>query len=238
MFSYRLRMTALALSIGLASVGGFATSVLAEEDVAATVRGIPLDTPWKTTIYTLARTTFVHPAWGWQHSERNYLLARKLARIDRLTIETDVQFAAAFLHDMAAFAPFEQPGVEHGARAAQTSEGTLRAAGFPMAKFPAVAAAERAHMFYSPVGTASEARVLHDADSLDFLGAIGAARMLALVGEKTPDLSKTIATLRTFARDIPPKLVTQSGRKLGVERAAELTAFLDRFDAESAAVAR
>lgn len=38
----------------------------------ATPAGIPLNAPWKVKIYALAHTKFLHPAWGWQHSERNY----------------------------------------------------------------------------------------------------------------------------------------------------------------------
>lgn len=38
---------------------------------AATPAGVPLDTPWKVRIYKLAHARFLHPAWGWQHSERS-----------------------------------------------------------------------------------------------------------------------------------------------------------------------
>ncbi len=215
-----------------ANTAGAAASQTAQSTESAT--GIALDAPWKRTIYTLARTSFVHPAWGWQHSERNYNLALEFARADGLMVDRDVLFAAAFLHDMAAFAPFEKDGMEHGDRAAESSEAVLRDAGFPMAKFPAVAAAEKGHMFYSGVDAKyPEVSVLHDADSVDFLGAVGAARMLAIVGEKAPSVSKTVAQLRSFAHDIPAKLLTKSGRALGASRAAELTAFLDRLDTET-----
>ena len=200
---------------------------------AQTATGIALDAPWKATIYELARTTFKHPAWGWQHSERDYRLALEVAQGDRLTVDTDVLFAAAFLHDMAAFAPYEKKGMEHGDRAAETSEAVLRDAGFPMAKFPAVQAAERGHMYYSVAGTVPEAIALHDADSLDFLGSMGAVRILALTGEAKPDATGAIKTLRSFLRDIPPKLITNTAKRLGAQRFAELTAFLDRLQAES-----
>ena len=213
--------------------GTLCAYVRASEPSATSASGIALDTPWKVSVYALARKTFVHPAWGWQHSERNYAVSLGLAKADHLTVDTDVLFAAAFLHDMAAFAPFQKEGVEHGDVAAKASESVLRDAGFPMVKFPAVAAAERGHMFYSDAGSRPEAIVLHDADSLDFLGAMGAARLLALVGEKAPSVDKTVAELRSFAHDIPPKLLTKSGRALGVTRALELTAFLDRFEAEN-----
>ena len=134
---------------------------------AQTATGIPLDAPWKVTIYELARSKFHHPAWGWQHSERNYQIAMELARGDGLRVDTDVVFAAAFLHDMAAFMPCWDAKMEHGDCAAEQSGDILHAAGFPMQKLPAVLAAERGRMYYSSPGTQPEAIVLHDADSLD-----------------------------------------------------------------------
>jgi uncharacterized protein len=200
---------------------------------AATVTGIPLDAPWKVAIYHLARTHFIHPAWGWQHSERNYQLGMRLAKGDGLTVDTDVLFAASFLHDMAAFPPYAKKGMEHGDRAAQTSEAVLRDAGFPMQKFPAVQAAERGHMYYSNAGSDPASIVLHDADSLDFLGTIGAARMISLTGEKSPDFRAAVASLRAFEREIPSRLITKTARRIGAQRAAELARLLDQLQQES-----
>ena len=197
-----------------------------------TVTGIPLDAPWKVTIYRLAQATFVHPAWGWQHSERNYDIAMQLAGSEHMRVDTDVLFAACILHDMAAFAPYQAKG-EHGDVAARESEPILRAAGFPMAKFPAVQAAMRGHMYYSDAGTQPEAILLHDADSLDFLGAIGAVRILSLTGASKTSAAAAIAELRGFVRDIPPRLITTAAKTIGAERAAELKALLAAYDAES-----
>lgn len=202
-------------------------------DPPATASGIPLDAPWKVTVYDFARKTLRHPAWGWQHSERDYQLAIIVARGDALTVDTDVLFAAAMLHDMAGFPPYEKKGMEHGDRAAETAEPILREAGFPMQKYPLVQAAMRGHMFYSNAGTIPEAIALHDADSLDFLGTVGAARILALTGEQKPDIQAAIKTLRSFAHDIPPKLVTNTAKRMGAQRAAELTTFLDSLQTES-----
>lgn len=200
-----------------------------------TLTGIPLDAPWKVTVYTMVRARFVHPAWGWQHSERDYNVALRLARENRLAVDTDVLFAAAFLHDMAAFAPFDSghKGMEHGEVAALASEAVLREAGFPMAKLTRVQAAERGHMYYSDPGTQPEAIVLHDADSLDFLGAVGAARMIALTGERGPSFDRAVKQLRVFVSAIPPRLITPSAKLLGEKRAAELQTFLDSLTAEA-----
>ncbi len=198
-----------------------------------TATGIPLDAPWKATIYTLAQSKFHHPAWGWQHSERNYRIALELAQGDGLRVDTDVLFAAAFLHDMAAFMPCADTKLEHGECAAEQSGVLLRAAGFPMQKLPAVQAAERGHMYYSDPGTQPEAIVLHDADSLDFLGEIGAARMLSLTGADAESFARAVKALRSFVHDIPPRLITKTAQKIGAERAAALEQFLDALDAET-----
>ena len=197
--------------------------------------GIALDAPWKVTIFDLARRKFVHPAWGWQHSERNYVLGVRLAQGDALRIDTDVLFAAAFLHDMSAFMPCAAAKMEHGECAAQQSGAILRAAGFPMNKLAAVQSAERGHMFYSDAGAQPEAIVLHDADSLDFLGSIGIARMLSLTGEKAPSFAPSLKSLRSFLRDIPSRLLTKTAKQIGSVRTAELQRYLHEIDTEDPA---
>jgi len=102
-----------------------------------------------------------------------------------------------------------------------------------MQKYAAVAAAERGHMYYRDPGTQPEAIVLHDADSLDFLGAIGAARMLSLTGAAKPDFAPAVKSLRSFLNDIPPKLVTRTARAMAAVRVAELRQFLDALDREA-----
>ncbi len=130
---------------------------------------------WKVTIYDLARAKFHHPAWGCQHSERDYKIAMQLAQSEHLRIDTDVLFAAAMLHDMAAFMPCAQSKMEHGDCAALQSGDILRPSGFPMQKLPA---------------TQPEAIVLHDAD----------ARMISLTGEKAESFDGAIKALRKSLR--------------------------------------
>jgi len=224
----RAMIAALLLSMAVLMGPAFAA-----EASAVTASGIPLDAPWKVRIYELARAKFRHPAWGWQHSERDYLMAVRLAKGDGLHVDTDVLFAAAFLHDMAAFMPCGGQKVEHGECAARQAGTMLRGTGFPMRKLAAVQAAERGHMFYSNPGADSNAIVLHDADSLDFLGDIGAARLMALTGGKAPSFAPAVKTLRKFLADIPPRLITRTARQIGAERAAELQTFLGRLQSES-----
>ena len=212
------------------SLGGWAHAATSP---AVTPAGIPLDAPLKVRVYALAQKTFVHPAWGVTHSERDYLLAMRLAKDDELRVDTDVLFAAAFLHDMAAFHPCANAKMEHGDCAALQSGAVLRGTGFPMQKLAAVQAAERGHMYYSSPSSDPAAIVLHDADSLDFLGDVGAARMIALTGSNAATFAGAVKSLRSFVRDIPPRLITKSGRRIGAARAAELQAFLDALQSET-----
>ena len=225
--------TKLMIAAFLLALPVCAGSAFAAGAPAVTSTGIPLDAPWKVKLYELAHSKFLHPGWGWQHSERDYLMAVQLAKGDGLHVDTDVLFAAAYLHDMSAFMPCAGPKMEHGECAARQAGAMLRGTGFPMAKLAAVQAAERGHMFYSKPGSDPNAIVLHDADSLDFLGDMGAARLIALTGAKAPSFAPAVKTLRGFLEDIPPGLITKTAQRLGRERAQELQSFLDRLQDES-----
>jgi len=227
----RLVVTLAALAVAIAG-SAERPATAASSAVPKTATGIPLDAPWKIAIYHLATTKFKHPAWGWQHSERNYQIALRLAKGDQLKVDTDVLFAASFLHDMAAFPPYQKKG-EHGVVAAEESVAVLRAAGFPMEKIAAVQAAERGHMYYSDAGSRPEAIVLHDADSLDFLGTIGEARMISLTGESAASFRSGVTALRSFLHDIPPRLITKTAKSIGAQRADELKRELDELQSET-----
>jgi uncharacterized protein len=196
--------------------------------------GIALSSPWRAAIYAHARTKLLHPAWGWRHSERNFLLARQIAREEGLAVDEDVLFAAAFLHDSGAVAPFAKDGVDHAVRSAELAEPLLRKAGFPMARYPAVKAAILGHMFDKEAGSGAEAIVLHDADALDFLGATGIARRLSVTGG-APDMDSVMARLQAVYEQIPGHLVTATAKRMAIPRLVAMKAFFDQLKRESPA---
>src|SRR6516165_813073 len=61
---------------------------------------------WREVVRQFAAQHFKNPAWGYSHSVRDYKLAKDLAEADHATLDDDVLFAAAYLHDLAAFAPW------------------------------------------------------------------------------------------------------------------------------------
>ncbi|HEX8379266.1 MAG TPA: HD domain-containing protein, partial [Allosphingosinicella sp.] len=201
-------------------------------DPKVSAGGIHLSSPWRSAVYAHAREKLLHPAWGWRHSERDFLLARQIAREEGLTLDEDVLFAAAFLHDSGAIAPFARDGVDHAVRSAELAEPLLRKAGFPMAKFPAVKSAIIGHMFDKDAGAGAEAIALHDADALDFLGATGVARRLSATGT-APDMDSAFKRLEQVYEEIPGRLVTGAAKRMAIPRLVAMRAFFDQLKREA-----
>jgi HD superfamily phosphodiesterase len=209
-------------------------AVPADTQAAAAAPVAPAATDWRASVRTLAAKHFRNPAWGYSHCLRDYALARELAAADHVTLDDDVLFAAAYLHDMAAFKPWEKPKLDHSDVAADIVGTVLQRTGFPIAKIDAVRGAIRTHMYYrDPVGP--EALYLHDADALDWLGAIGIARVTALVDPEggDPDGPKAVKMLEDNLRDVPARVFSPAGKAMVPARKAELEAYLKDLRRES-----
>jgi len=209
-----------------------ANSALAQQ----TDSGISLDADWKQTVYDFVRENQQHTAWGLEHSERDYLLALELAQQEGLEIDLDVLFAAAFLHDMGAFEPYSERGSDHSQVAADSMAEVLEATGFPMEKLPLVQGAALAHMYYSAVPDEPHAQLLHDADTLNFLGAIGITRIISLTTREgmATDLPTAIATLDNMSQQLPASLVLETSKRMGEQRSSEMHAFISSLRDQSA----
>lgn len=189
---------------------------------------------WRTMLRDFAAEHFKHPAWGYSHCERDYALARDLAASDQVALDDDVLFAAAYLHDIAAFAPWADAKIDHADRAASIVDTVLKDTGFPMAKIDVVRSAIRTHMYQRDPG-GPEALYLHDADALDWLGAIGAARVLALIDPNggTPTGPQAIAMLEDNLAKVPSRVLSPAGRARVEARKKELEGFLKTLREET-----
>ena len=129
----------------------------------------------------------------------------------------------------------------------------LQAEGWPAERIAAVQHCIRAHRFRdrSEPPATLEAKVLFDADKLDVLGAIGAARTIAYAilagqpiyappsqkfrqtGEKEPGEPHSSYHEYLFKLShVRERLFTPTGKALAEERHAALCAFYDQLDAE------
>ncbi len=202
---------------------------------APTPAPAPVAGDWRGAVTGFAREHFRNPAWGASHCQRDYDLARSLAAADKVAIDDDVLFAAAWLHDMAAFKPWEDTKRDHSDVAAELMPKLLADWGFPAAKIPAVQAAIRTHMFYR-APAAPEALYLHDADALDWLGAIGVARVMALADPAggAPDGPTVVKLLESNLKDVPARVLSPAGQARMPALRDELATFLTNLKRETA----
>lgn len=182
---------------------------------------------WRAKVSAFAQEKFLNPAWGSSHSTRIYSLAKVLASEDKVVVDDDVLFAAAYLHDIAAFPPWFDAARDHSDVGAELMESILKETGFPMEKVDAVRGAVRTHMHYrDPVGP--EATYLHDADTLDWLGMVGAARMIALIDPKggQPNGSAAIKMIQDNLARVPGRTFSPAAKAREAERRDQLVRFM------------
>jgi uncharacterized protein len=211
--------------------------LLAQTTVPSTSQTSSQEPPagWREKIEQYAKAHLDHPAWGVAHARRNYELTKELARRSKMPIDDDAVYAAAYLHDIGAIEGYSKAGVEHMARALELIDPILIDAGFPKEKLPLVHAIVGNHMYFSdPKGQPDEAVLFRDADTLDFLGAIGVVRIFALTGKHrwAPDIDGAEATVRKNAAELPAKLTTAAAHAIAAARVAEMNDFLARLTAE------
>jgi len=170
------------------------------------------------------------------HNRRDYYWAKKLAAIDHVTLDDDVMFAAAYLHDVGSMEGWQVKDQEHGDTAAAKLDQMLAGTDFPKDKMDRVREAMRTHMFYRDPGPGAEARYLHDADALDNTGSVGIVWMmegLKIKGEGGFTSQKAIKILSGDASKIENGVVTPAGKAEMAIRIAERKALMEQLARET-----
>jgi uncharacterized protein len=172
------------------------------------------------------------------HQPRLYALTRLVGQ--GLVYDDDVVYAAAWLHDLGVFIghqpedPVELSRWDNVSYAVKQAPATLLEAGFPTTKVAQVVEAIRTHQPHmSP--SSIEGTILHDADILEQLGAIGILRVAAKIGRDTryPTFTDAAATLRKALAELPGKLHLDAAKTLAEPKIALLEGFLEGVDQES-----
>ncbi len=179
------------------------------------------------------------------HVLRVLALAERLAEMEGADL--DIVRAAALLHDVARGCEASPDG-DHALAGADVARQVLAAE--PRHRVEAVAHAIAAHRFRTgPEPQSIEAQVLHDADKLDAIGAIGVARAFAFGGrqgqrlwaEVPPDYAESEASRHRHTPvheyhlklvRIKDRLLTESARRLADGRHAFMVAFYERLERE------
>jgi uncharacterized protein len=185
------------------------------------------------------------------HVQRVYRMAERLAQEEGADLE--IVRAAALLHDVEGTMPGEAARANHHHSSADFAAVILADEGWPAERIAAVQHCIRAHRFRDnrePPQTI-EAKVLFDADKLDVLGAIGAARVVIYAaiagqplyaepserflthGEKEPGEPHSAYHEFIFKLSkIKNRLFTAAARSLADERHQYLEAYFDQLKLE------
>jgi uncharacterized protein len=181
-------------------------------------------------IEALVSRAGTHPIWGYTHCLRVLNLAEDLARTERVEYDPEILRLAALLHDVGlykAYALREGDG-GHAQRSAAVAARFLRDGDFPPRAARHVLDAIEHHPPGTPPGHSTEAALLKDAVALDYLGAIGLSRVLAMVGvdKDVPDLATAVRHAASLRRTLPDLLVYDASRRTSQLRAREMDDFL------------
>jgi len=193
------------------------------------------------------------PVHDFDHVLRVHRMAQRLGGLEGADL--DILQAAALLHDSRGSAPGGKgsPRIAHHLTSASFAGEVLTRKGWPQNKIEAVQHCIRAHRFRgedNPPQTL-EAQVLFDADKLDVLGAIGAARTIAYAAlegqpayaEPSEHFQKTGETLPDEPHSsyheflfklckVKDRLFTDSGRAIAEVRHSYLVNFYHQLQAE------
>jgi uncharacterized protein len=179
------------------------------------------------------------------HVLRVLALAERFAEAEGADLE--IVRAAALLHDIAR-GQGDRMTSDHAELGADLARHLL--AGHPAQKVEAVAHAIAAHRFRTgPEPQTLEAKILHDADKLDAIGAIGVARAFAYGGhegqrlwaEVFPGYEESQATRHEHTPvheyqmkllKIQDRLLTEGAQRFAVQRHVFMVAFFERLDQE------
>ncbi len=191
------------------------------------------------------------PVHGYDHVVRVYHMAERLAEEEGADLE--IVRAAALLHDAAGSTPGGEKRSEHHQHSAEFAADVLAKEGWNSERIAAVQECIRGHRYRNsgvPPATI-EARVLFDADKLDVLGAIGAARTIAYaVLAKTPHFeepsqqflesgSEAAGELHSAYHEylfklskVKDRLFTAAARRIARHRHRTMQIFFDELAAE------
>jgi uncharacterized protein len=170
-----------------------------------------------------------HPVWGHVHCLRVHALAKELAASEQLSYDEEILRIAALLHDVGLYKPYAfREAPDHAKRSADVAERILKDGDFPPQATKAVLDAIVHHPPGASPGGSAEAALLKDAVALDYLGAIGLSRVLAMVGteEDVPDIPAALWHAESLRRRIPGLLAFESSKGRARERVIEMDDFL------------
>lgn len=181
------------------------------------------------------------PADKFSHQPRLYSLACSLA--SGYEVDDDILFAACWLHDLGVFIGHRPEDLhalakwDNVAYAIAQAPTLLTSWGFPVGKITAVQEAIQQHHPQARP-TNIEAILLHDADILELIGAVGLLRTISKVGRDSrfTTFSDVLPVLERY-QQLEAELLTAPARELAQARLTLIRQFIAQAKEESQGIA-
>ena len=192
---------------------------------------------WRESMVAYIRVE-AQPADKFGHQPRLYALATRIGQ--GMDYDDGILFAGTWMHDLGVFVghrPRNPEGLacwDHVPYTIARSRELLRGWGFPAEKLDAVADAIQNHQSTGEPEKI-EATILHDADILEQLGAVGAMRTIVKVGRDTryPTFSSVLPVLYRAVNHLPHKLRLISSMSMAEPRIEVLRSFIAAVEEEA-----
>lgn len=195
------------------------------------------------------------------HIMRVYNLALKIAESEK-DVDFDILQAGVLLHDIGGAKEANDPigQTDHAVIGAEMSKPILEDFGFSAEQIKHIQACILSHRYRTDnLPETIEAKIVHDADKLETVGAIGLARAFAWIGKHKAKIYKTVnieeyikenlggkingriqdkskhsvqIQFETKDKFLLDKLYTETAKRIGQERLDYYKAFLDRLEKE------
>ena len=193
---------------------------------------------FRTSIETYIRENAL-PVDKYSHQPRLYALTLQLAQSAGLAYDDDILHAAVWLHDLGVFEghrPVDPDALskwDNVAYACEMIPALLTSWRFPAEKIPAVIDAIRQHVANGRPAT-PEAILLHDADLLELLGAVGIMRALSKVGRDTRYTTHgSVVKVIESALQLPDQLLLPAAKLIAEQKVSVLQMFLTALTNET-----
>ena len=194
------------------------------------------------------RMSGLKPSHGWDHVQRVAELARRIGLAEGA--DAFIVRCAAILHDIARESEDGPGGPCHAELGSKTAYDFLTARGLDAGRAEHIAHCILTHRFRGGREPETlEARVVHDADKLDSIGAVGIGRAFLFAGEvgaylhngdadilKTRAYTEEDTAYREYMvklRHVKERMLTRTGRSLAKRRHDFMVRFFERLQDEA-----
>ena len=165
------------------------------------------------------------------HGKRVLLLSRLIAERERMAYDEDILTFAAYFHDLAAYPYYKErfPGVfDHALESGKLIPELAKEYGYNDTQIGMIVEAVAYHD-RAGKGTHNETRLIRNADGVDYLGYMAAARDIT----KFPgDFGRALAALKQRKEQFLPIIDLLYAMALAEPRVEELEHFISRFEEE------